>query len=239
MTPKKTENIDVSGYKYLGKRHWKDFVSSTGKFDPGKANFKPRLEMLSPKGMVKSFYDHKALTKIDVHYDEEFVYDYYYQRLILTMGWMENGKVDESILQLFFTKLLAYCNTLEERSQLTKIRQQAEHLAAQFPHKSADDWEKTLLAEISVATAPQETEVVQVADDEEDTEEREISMDVHDPDVKEDCGDSEPMALDEYPVKSETIVIPLTESTTEESTSIVPSVASKKRGRPPKNASKD
>lgn len=210
MPVKRNESNDVSGYQNLGKHHWKEFVSATGKFDPGKANFKPRLEMLHPKGMIKTFFDHKAETRIDVHYDEEFVYDYYYQRLILTMGWMDNGKIDEDILQRFFDKLVNYCNTIEQKSQLLKIRQNAELLAQQFPHKSVDEWEKTLIDE----TQPpqqlrenEETKAVVVTDD--------------DIVITED-GINEEDALN-------------IESTTEDDAPIVPIVTPKKRGRPPKD----
>lgn len=248
MPAKRNENNDVSGYRNLGKHHWKEFVSATGKFDPGKANFKPRLEMLSPKGMTKTFYDHKAETRIDVHYDEEFVYDYYYQRLVLTMGWMDNGVLEENLLQLFFAKLCEYCNTVNNRTQNEKVKKQAQELAKQFPERSVEEWEEFLLNKITPVSQQTKSEETEIDDDiviTEDGISEEDVMDYYDADIEAD-GSEMPISLPdklyddlqelENMAKEDALNI---ESTTEDTTPIVPPISTKKRGRPPKSTSKD
>ncbi|MBW4678401.1 MAG: hypothetical protein KME52_31815 [Desmonostoc geniculatum HA4340-LM1] len=157
MSPKKAEIIDTSNYLKLGKHHWKEFTSATGKYDPGKANFKPRIEMLSPNGYEKTFYDHEKQTMAEVLYDAEYVYEHYYQKLVVSMGWMDSGTLDEDVLQLFFEKFFEYCKNVGEREHLAKIEQRAQQLAIEFPGQTVEQWRDFLVQQATTPTKKEDT----------------------------------------------------------------------------------
>ncbi|WP_223280149.1 hypothetical protein [Nostoc sp. PA-18-2419] len=157
MSPKKPEIIHTSNYANLGKHHWKAFTSSTGKYDPGKANFKPRIEMLSPNGWERNFYDHDKQTVITVIYDQEYVYEHYYQKLVVSMGWMDSGTLDEDVLQLFFKAFFEYCQNVGQREYLIKIEQRAQQLAIEFPGQTAEQWKAILIQQAVIPKKEEDT----------------------------------------------------------------------------------
>ncbi|MEH1775088.1 hypothetical protein, partial [Nostoc sp.] len=158
MTPKKTENINTSDYIHQGQTHWKEHTSTYGKFNPGIANFKPRVEMLSPTGMIKTFYNHENKTQIDVLYDSEYVYEHYYQKLVVTMGWMETGSLDEEVFQLFFNHFFDYCSNVGEKQRLAHLDKRANELAIEFPNLTAEQWKEFLIQQASNATKKEDSQ---------------------------------------------------------------------------------
>jgi hypothetical protein len=145
MVPRKAEIQDTSDYKNLGKHHWKEYTSTGGTYDPGKANLKPRVEFMNPGGCEKVFFDHDKQTKTVVVYDSEYVFEHYYQKLVVSMGWTEAGVLEEDNLQRFFEQFIAYSKSVGERERLAKIKQRAIEMAVDFPAKTASEWEVFLL----------------------------------------------------------------------------------------------
>ncbi|HYX16480.1 MAG TPA: hypothetical protein VE944_19355 [Nostoc sp.] len=221
MSPRKnTESVE---YKSTGTFHWKHFTQK-GNWHPGVSSTAPRLEFMQAQGSIKEFIDDKKQTKFNVLFDAEYVFEYLYQKIIVNMGWENDGKIDNEVLGYFLKDFANYCGDIEQRKQLAKLRQQAVELSETFPNKTPKEWEEVLLVQLQDTTKEnndttikgktsdegehvQNSECEEIyisgipAHNEEDLEEREILMDDYDADTEEGCGEWKP------PQKEDTVTV--------------------------------
>lgn len=145
MSPRKnTQSVE---YKSVGTFHWKHFTEK-GNWHPGVNSTAPRLDFMQSEGGIKEFVDDKKQTKFNVIFDAEYVFEYLYQKIIVNMGWENDGKIDNEVLGYFLKDFAEYCGAVEQRKQLAKLRQQAKELSGTFPNKTVEEWEEVLLGQL-------------------------------------------------------------------------------------------
>lgn len=142
----KKKTIDVSGYRATGSYHWSDFTGK-GNYDPGKANLKPRVEFLHPDGYSQPFYDHDRKTVVYVQYDENYVFNHYFQKIVVSNGWVdEEGNIRKDILRMFLDRFYDYACLESERVKTEKLEQQIKQMVS-ITGKSEEEVRAFLLGE--------------------------------------------------------------------------------------------
>lgn len=141
-------------YKTLPKAHWKEFTT-TGKYNPGILSIQPTVEFLGDMGFTRVAVNDKKFTKQQVAYDKEYVFEFFYKKLVLGMGFVIDGVLNDGLLELFLGELLIYSRGADDRRKAEELDDAARKLAAQFPQKTAEQW-KAFLLETATETPPAE-----------------------------------------------------------------------------------
>ena len=199
---------DNTQYPHIGQFHWTHFQKENGKRNVAVSSTVPRVDMMLDNGMVKEFADKKKEMNYSVVFDREYVFDYFYQKIVVNMGWNDK-KLDVNVLRCFLDDFILHCETLHRNDDTNNAKAQAIILAQQFPHKTVEQWERELLGDIKkqwIGDTSHETEderavertqgneKVYLANDTariENEEEKMITMDDYDPDIEEDCGEDD------------------------------------------------
>ncbi|MEH2140128.1 Rho termination factor N-terminal domain-containing protein [Nostoc sp.] len=168
-------------YPHIGQFHWKYFQLENGKRNVAVSSTVPRVEMMLDNGCIREFVDKKKEVTYAVLFDSEYVFDYLCQKVVVNMNWVDNGKLDSEVLKAFLGEFYEYCDKRYSNASKTSIEAQAKYLSEQFPHKTAQQWEKELIGnETNIETQLESTsrdEKIHSTDDATRTEEEEI-MDV-------------------------------------------------------------
>ena len=142
MNPPKKE--DVISYRNLGTFEWKHFTQK-GNYNPGILAVQPTIEMLGDNGFNRVSVDDKAGVQRTVHYDKEYVLDYYYRKLVVGMGFIIDDQLNDDLLQMFLGELVSYAKTVKEREERAKLEDDARALAEKYPHQTYEQWLAVLI----------------------------------------------------------------------------------------------
>ncbi|MEJ1930340.1 hypothetical protein WDZ92_08655 [Nostoc sp. NIES-2111] len=127
---RKAKQYDTTAYTNLGAYHWKE-ISEGINYDAGKANIKPKVQYLHPDGYEETFYDHIKQTVMVVKYDEEYVLDHYYSKIVKGFNWENrDGTIREDILKRFLDRFYDYCCSHTEAQKQRQLEQQIKTLMA-------------------------------------------------------------------------------------------------------------
>jgi hypothetical protein len=167
MAPRK---IDNTSFTDIGIVSWKEFTGDT--YNPGIMAVQPLVEMLGSAPYARVMNNASKETKQTVLYDAEYPFDYFYRKLVLGMGFVnESGELDREKLRLFVDDLYQYACDAQQRQREAEIRKQAEELAVKFPHMNVEQWFQQLKGvessveadtkkEGNVTTTPETTKAV-------------------------------------------------------------------------------
>ncbi|MEH1794624.1 Rho termination factor N-terminal domain-containing protein [Nostoc sp.] len=135
-------------YPHIGQFYWQHFQQQDGKRNVAVSSTVPRVEMMLETGMVKEFTDKKREQSYSVLFDSSYVFDYFYQKIVLNMGWENNSRIDINVLRCFLDDFLLHCETKCSSKEQQAIEAQALTLSQQFPHKTLEQWKQDLMGDI-------------------------------------------------------------------------------------------
>ncbi|MCW5315626.1 hypothetical protein GTQ43_20855 [Nostoc sp. KVJ3] len=135
-------------YPHIGQFHWQYFQQQGGKRNVAVSSTVPRVEMMLDSGMVKEFSDKKREHCYSVLFDSKYVFEYFYQKIVVNMGWENNGRIDIKVLRCFLDDFLLHCESKCSSREQQSIEAQALALSQQFPHKSFEQWKQELIGDI-------------------------------------------------------------------------------------------
>jgi len=129
-------------YTDLPKLHWKDLSSSS--WVPGLLTIKPHAEMMGDGGAIRYITNEKENIRQPVILDKEYVLDYFHRRLVVNMGFYQDGILEKDILKAFMLEILKYSKQKAVEHEDGLLRKDAAGLAARYPGKTEEEWYQSL-----------------------------------------------------------------------------------------------